>query len=37
MADAEAEEALLKIAADYDRLAERALKRARAKITESSP
>lgn len=37
MTDAEAKETLLKIATDYDRLAERALKRACAKITESSP
>jgi hypothetical protein len=37
MTDAEAEEALLKIAADYDRLAELALKRAHAKFPESSP
>jgi len=35
--DADAKEALLKFAADYDRLADLALKRAHAKFPESLP
>jgi hypothetical protein len=37
MTNAEAKEALLEVAADYDRLADIALKRAHAKFPESLP